>query len=111
MLKAGMLRVRLPMGSLIFQFTYPSSRNMTVTFYGRNEYTRNNRLIVEPVLFFSPCRTNEIEVKVMLRPLVSWPVCLGVRLPSGAHDQIFVFCLTVAGFLMWGALSDERMGL
>jgi hypothetical protein len=35
----------------------------------------------------------------MLRPTVSWPVCLGVKHPSGA------------GLLMWGALSDERMGL
>jgi hypothetical protein len=38
-------------------------------------------------------------------------VCLGVGLPSGAHDQIFVFCLTIAGFLLWGVLSDERIGL
>jgi hypothetical protein len=36
---------------------------------------------------------------------------LGVGLPSGAHDQIFVFNLTIAGFLLWGALSDERMRL
>jgi hypothetical protein len=31
--------------------------------------------------------------------------------PSWAHDHIFVFCLTIAGFLLRGALSDERMGL
>jgi hypothetical protein len=54
----------------------------------------------------------EVEVEVNLRPTVSWPVCLSVRLPSEAHDQIFVFCLTIAGFLMWGTLSDnERMSL
>jgi hypothetical protein len=50
----------------------------------------------------------EVEVEVNLRPTVSRPVCLGVGLPSGVHDQIFVFCLTIAGFLMCGALSDER---
>jgi hypothetical protein len=49
--------------------------------------------------------------EVKLRPTVSRPVCLGVGLPSGTHDQNFFFCLTVAGFLMWGALSDERRGL
>jgi hypothetical protein len=32
-------------------------------------------------------------------------------LPSAAHDKIFVFGLTIAGFLMWGILSDEKMGL
>jgi hypothetical protein len=44
-------------------------------------------------------------------PTVSRPACLGVGLPSGAHDLFFVFCLSIAGFLMWGTLSDERMGL
>jgi hypothetical protein len=51
------------------------------------------------------------EVEVNLRPTISRPVCLDVGLPSGAHDHIFVFCLTIAGFLLWDALSDESMGL
>jgi hypothetical protein len=53
----------------------------------------------------------DVSEDINLRPTVSWPVCLGVGLPSGAYDQIFVFCLTMAGFLMWGTPSDERMGL
>jgi hypothetical protein len=53
----------------------------------------------------------EVEVEVILRPTVSQPVCLNAGLPSGAYDQIFVFCLTVAGFLMWAALSDDRKDL
>jgi hypothetical protein len=51
------------------------------------------------------------QVEVNLRPTVSRPVCHGVALPSAAHNQIFVSCLTIAGFLMWGTPSDERMGL
>jgi hypothetical protein len=53
----------------------------------------------------------EVEVEVKLRPMASRPVCLGVGLPSGPHDPIFVFCLIIAGFLMWGTLSDERTSL
>jgi hypothetical protein len=46
----------------------------------------------------------------MLRPTVSRPICLGIKHPSGAYDQI-CNSLTVAGLLIWGALSDERTGL
>jgi hypothetical protein len=47
----------------------------------------------------------------MIRPTVSRPVCLGIKHPSGAYDQIFYYCQTVAGLFMWGAVSDERTDL
>jgi hypothetical protein len=53
----------------------------------------------------------EVEVEINLRQTVSRPVCLGVGLPSGAHEQIFVLCLTIVGVFILGDLSDERMGL
>jgi hypothetical protein len=42
--------------------------------------------------------------------MVSRPVYLGVKHPSGAYDQIFI-SQTVAGLVMWDAVSDERSGL
>jgi hypothetical protein len=56
-----------------------------------------------------PVKVEEVEVK--LRPTYSRPVYPGVGFPSGTHDQIFFFCLTIVGFLMRGTLSDEKMGL
>jgi hypothetical protein len=34
--------------------------------------------------------SDTVKVKIILRPTVSWPVCLGVRHASGTRDQ-FVF--------------------
>jgi hypothetical protein len=58
-----------------------------------------------------PLGSKKLKLKLKLRPTVSRSVCLGVGLPSGAQDLIFVFFPTIAGFLMWGTLSDERTGL
>jgi hypothetical protein len=60
-------------------------------------------------LLFSGSLTAEqnLSLSLMLRPTVSWPVCLGIKHPSGAYDQIFV---TVRQLRVWscGALSLTR---
>jgi hypothetical protein len=69
-------------------------------------------------LFLKPVRLFlQLSLSLMLRPTVSRPICLGIKHPSGAYDQIFFFRseygirLTVTFFIPWDALSDERTGV
>jgi hypothetical protein len=48
-----------------------------------------------------------VKVKVMLRPTVSRPVCLGIKHPSGAYEQIFI-TVTQLRVCWCGALSLTR---
>jgi hypothetical protein len=63
------------------------------------------------VPFSPPPSTRSLSLSLMLRPTVSRPICLGIKHPSGAYDQIFITCVTVTVLFLWGALSDEKSGL
>jgi hypothetical protein len=86
-------------------------------YFAKNIATKNMHSVLTPItdailpvcLFiyiYSPV-SNWTEVKVRLRLMVSRPVCLGVGLPSGTNDQNFLFCLTIADFLILDTVSDE----
>jgi hypothetical protein len=62
-------------------------------------------------LIVGVCNSVRLSVSLMLRPTVSRAVCLGVKHPSGAYDQIFITFVTVTVLFLWGVLSDERSGL
>jgi hypothetical protein len=49
-----------------------------------------------------------VELSFMLRPTVSRPVCLGIKHPSGAYDQIFITRMTISVFFSCGAPSLTR---
>jgi hypothetical protein len=52
-------------------------------------------------------RTKCVQSSFMLRPTVSRPVSLGIKHPSGAHDQIFITVRQLQVCLRW-ALSLTR---
>jgi hypothetical protein len=57
-----------------------------------------------------------VKVKVVLRLMISQPVCLDIRDPSRIRDQFsssffFNYLQTFVGMLKCGALSDKRSGL
>jgi hypothetical protein len=77
---------------------------------GRKSHRTHDHILLSH-LRLPPTWRARFPSQITLRPIVSRSVCRGVGLPSGAHDQIFAFCLTIAGFLMCGTLSEERTDL
>jgi hypothetical protein len=54
---------------------------------------------------------NQKKVKVMLRPTAHSASPSWNKAPIWGLRPDLYYCQTVAGLLMWGALSDERTGL
>jgi hypothetical protein len=57
------------------------------------------------------CNSNYIRVKIMLQPTVQSVSPSWNKAPIWGLRPDLYYCQTVAGLLMWGALSDERTGL
>jgi hypothetical protein len=52
-----------------------------------------------------------LSLRLILLPKVSRPVCLGIKHPSGANEQIFITVRQLQSSFMSDALSDERTDL
>jgi hypothetical protein len=95
---------------------FMSLRNRVVKLYPRALDSLSSPLTSRSaaVKVFQPTSTrvnsvSQVKVQVNLRPAVNRPVCLGVGLPFGAHDQFFFRQMLVCYFC--SALSDVRSGL
>jgi hypothetical protein len=71
--------------------------------------TAKELLVCSP--FCCVCLDRRLSLSLMLRPTVSRPVLSLNKAPIWDLRPDFYYCQTVAGLLMWGALSDERTGL
>jgi hypothetical protein len=100
--RMGLLFARVRVNS---SKSFVSIYNLHFTCYYMYVYTIYTRPQSAQAQYGRSCPIIIILLSLILRPTVSRPVCLGIKHP------FFYYCLTVAGLLMWDALSDERTGL
>jgi hypothetical protein len=74
--------------SLVTDLNNGDSSASTFTSLLSGEYLTTERLL------------SWVELSFMLRPTVSRPVCLGIKHPFGAYDQIFINCMPITVFFL-----------
>jgi hypothetical protein len=75
-----------PVGLATLCYCLRFETSLFVTSYNSQGYSKG----IWPCLHRGKCLLKTVKVKVMLWPTVSQPVCLGVKHPLGAYDQIFI---------------------
>jgi hypothetical protein len=74
--------------------------------------TSVSRINSEWITNYSSCTTEpnlSLSLSLMLRPTVSRPICLGIKHPSGAYEQIFIAVRQLR--VCWRGALSLKIGL
>jgi hypothetical protein len=81
--------LRLSWTTSVFSSTVDLLLSSNATDWIRSYFTNEFRFKTDSLLIYEWMRS-QVKVKVMLRPTVSRPVCLGTKHPARAYDQILI---------------------
>jgi hypothetical protein len=79
--------------SMWFQFIFTTPHTKSYQFVVTSRFmvtVLNSILCLRPHWLANIPQLTKLNLSLMLWPTVSWPVCLGIKHPSGVYDQIFI---------------------